>query len=59
MSNLTGYVILGWDGKPHLELDGGYYHPTKAERIFNGKYFLNGDYPTDPITKEKLPIKDN
>ena len=57
MSNLTGYVILGWDGKPHLELDGGYYHPTKAERIFIGKYFLNGYYHIEPKTNKNVPTK--
>jgi hypothetical protein len=49
-------VTLGWDGKPHLCFTGGKILFGDADRILYPKYFENGDWPTDPITKEKLPI---
>jgi hypothetical protein len=49
-------VTLGWDLKPHLCFKGNTYLPSEAERIFYSQYFQHGDYPTDPITGEELPI---
>ena len=49
-------VTLGWDLKPHLCFEGGFILWGDADRILYPQYFENGDFPTDPITKEKLPI---
>lgn len=49
-------VTLGWDGQPHLCFTGGKILWGNADRILYPTYFENGDWPTDPVTKEKLPI---
>lgn len=51
-------VTLGWDLEPHICFETKTYLPTKAERLLYPEYFVYGDgiWPTDPITKEKLPI---
>lgn len=51
-------VCLGWDFKPHICHEDGTYFPTEIERIRYPEYFVFGDgqWPVDPITKEKLPI---
>ena len=51
-------ATLGWDMKPHLCFEDGSYLFGNGERIIYKEYFQNGDFPTDPITKEKLPIVD-
>jgi hypothetical protein len=49
-------VTLGWDGKPHLCFEGGKILWGNADRILYPQYFRNGEYPTNPVTNEKLPI---
>ena len=49
-------VCLGWDGYPHICFADGTYLPTKAERILYPEYFTEGDWPTNPVSNEKLPI---
>jgi hypothetical protein len=52
------YATLGWDGYPITTKD-GYVLPRVAELIINEKYYPKkeiGEYPTDPITGEKLQI---
>jgi hypothetical protein len=56
VSHVINGVCLGWDAKPHISFEDGTYLPSDVERIIYPQYFENGDWPTDPITKEKLPI---
>lgn len=60
MGKLDGYkiigVTLGWDAKPHICHEDGSYFPTSYERLKYHDYFTDGDWPCDPVTKEKLPI---
>ena len=56
---ITG-VTLGWPTKPGelpvtLCFDGDVLF-GKADRIMYPQYFKDGEWPTDPVTKEKLPI---
>jgi hypothetical protein len=51
-------VTMGFDGKPHLCFTGGYILWGNADKVLYPQYFQDGEYPTDPITREKLPIAD-
>lgn len=52
---ITG-VTWGYDMKPHLCFDNKYILFGNADRVLYKEYFAEGDWPIDPITKEKLPI---
>jgi hypothetical protein len=49
-------VTLGWDLKPHLCFKGGKILWGNADRILYPEYFIEGEFPVDPVTKEKLII---
>ena len=49
-------VTMSWSGRPCLCFVGGYILPYDVERVLYPQYFENGDWPTDPTTKEKLLI---
>jgi hypothetical protein len=55
------FCTLGWDGHPTTCDENGRVLLRKAEMLFYANYYPNGtigEYPIDPITKEKLPIYD-
>jgi hypothetical protein len=49
-------VTLGWNMKPTLCFPGGNILPRGLDKILYPQYYENGDWPTDPLTKERLPI---
>jgi hypothetical protein len=54
------YVTMGFDFEPTTTKGDGYILPRKAEMILNAKYYPTGtvgEWPIDPETGEKLPIK--
>lgn len=53
-------VTLGWNGKPSLLFDDGkILFCREAELALYPEYFSSGEWPTDPITQEKLPMLKN
>jgi hypothetical protein len=56
------YVTIDWAGQPITTKGDGYILPRRAEMILNAQYYptgICGEWPRDPITGEKLPIKKN
>jgi len=56
------YVTIDWAGDPITTKGDGYILPRKAEMIINKEYYQTGkpgEWPTDPVTGEKLPIEPN
>lgn len=54
------YCTMDWSGNPITTKGDGCILPRKAEMILNAKYYPNGivgEWPCDPISGEKLPIK--
>lgn len=52
---------MGWDLYPTILNDDDTIYPRKAELIFNKEYYKNWPdekWPCDPITGEKLPIRE-
>ncbi|HZG16938.1 MAG TPA: hypothetical protein VE710_18260 [Candidatus Bathyarchaeia archaeon] len=49
-------VTIGFDLKPRLCFAGGKILYGNADQILYPQYFQDGEWPTDPVTKEKLPI---
>jgi hypothetical protein len=52
-------VTIGWDGYPTITKDNIHILPRPAEMIINSKYYPTstiGEWPCDPITKQKLTI---
>jgi hypothetical protein len=62
IKNITNkvYVTIDWAGNPITTKGDGYILPRRAEMIFNKQYYPTGkigEWPCDPISGEKLPIK--
>lgn len=54
------YVTMDWAGYPITTKGDGFILPRMTEMIINEKYYPNkkiGEWPCDPDTGEKLPIK--
>ena len=54
------YVTIDWGGNPITTNGDGYILPRRAEMILNKQYYPTGaigEWPCDPITREKLPIE--
>lgn len=54
------YVTMDWDPLPITTKGDSMMLPRKAELIFNRRFYPTGkvgEWPHDPITREKLPIE--
>lgn len=54
------YVTMDWSGNPITTKGDGYILTRRSEMILNKQYYPTstiGEWPCDPITGEKLPIK--
>lgn len=56
MSKIIG-VTIGWSGKPQLCFaNGKVFFNADLDKIFYPEYFINSEWPIDPLTGEKLKI---